>query len=186
MLNDPLERRLSSAAAARTSNVKASTATAPAPASRLSRLTSLCGSWKLISAWTRSTASNAASTAASARTQGATATSAEVPSSGRARRTRAPRKTDAGALAPTAAIGQQDPLDALGDVLRGERGARDVADVLTDRQRAARGLADELREPARTANLAAIRLAIFQDIDPADTAAGIDGHRVVDVEVLSD
>ena len=100
--------------------------------------------------------------------------STKVPSSGCARRTLS-----------GVSIRGQDPFDAFGDVHGGQRSAGNVADVAADFQRAGAGLADELREPARASNLAAIRIRDRQDIDATDAAA-LDRDRVVDVEMLAD
>src|SRR5258708_30262801 len=99
-----------------------------------------------------------------------------VPSSGRARRT----------LWEAVAIGCQYSLHAFGDMCRRQGRAGNVADVAVDLERAAAGLADELREPARAPDFAAIGLPVLQDLDAVDGAARRQCHRVVDIEVLSD
>jgi len=70
-------------------------------------------------------------------------------------------------------------------VHRGQCGAGNIADVGAHFQRTAAGLADELPEPARASDLAAIGLPVLQDVDAVDAAAD-DRHGVVDIEVLSD
>src|SRR5260221_13431879 len=87
-------------------------------------------------------------------------TSTKVPSNGRARRT----------LSETCGKGC-DPFGTFGDMQRRQRGARDVADVAADLERARRRLADELREPARAFDIIAIGFAILQDVDPVNAAA---------------
>src|SRR5262249_50057636 len=47
-------------------------------------------------------------------------------------------------------------------------------------------LANKLRQPARTSDLAAIGLAILQNLHTANPSARIQRHRVVDIEMLSD
>ena len=59
----------------------------------------------------------------------------------------------------------QNSLHAFGHVHRGQRGAGNVADVGAHFERTAAGLADELPEPARASDLAAIGLAILQNVD---------------------
>src|SRR3984893_16658824 len=106
----------------------------------------------------------------------ATSISTKVPSRGLARRT----------LSEPIAIGCQYPLHTFGDVRRRQRRASDIPDVAVDLERAAAGLADELREPARTPDLAAIGLPVLQDLDAVNGAARRQRHRVIDIEVLSD
>src|SRR5262245_45943799 len=84
------------------------------------------------------------------------------------------------------AIQPEDLLHAFGDVMRRQGGARDVADVAVDRERARGGLADELREPARLATLAAVGFAVLQDVDATNAPARVERDRVVDIEVLAD
>src|SRR5262249_21167502 len=134
MSNAPPEQRCKSCAIASTSKVHGSTAIAPALASRLRRDTSLPGSWKLISRCTRATAANAASTAVAISVDSApdAAISTKAPSSGRARLR----------LSCADCIGGQNLLHAFGDVERRERGARYVADVLADLERAAAPFSD--------------------------------------------
>src|ERR1051325_10354340 len=174
----PCERRLRSIAAAITSQVHASTRTGRVAAARLSRLTSLAGSWKLISRWTAAIAGKAASAAAWSRERSGpiAAISTKVPSRGRARRISADAMTEK----------PEDLLHAFGDVMAGERRARDIADVVADREGARAGLADELREPARPAHLAAVGFAILQDVDAMDAAARVERHGIIDVEMLAD
>src|SRR5215467_1992345 len=112
----------------------------------------------------------------SARSSPVAMISTKVPSSGRARRT----------LASAAAIDRQDPLDAFSDMLGRQRRSRDVADVVPDLESAAVGLADELCEPARTSHVPAVGLAVLKNLYAAHLSAGIQRHRVIDVEVLSD
>src|SRR5438046_8992579 len=69
--------------------------------------------------------------------------STKVPSRGLARRT----------LSEAIAIGCQYSLHTFGDMRRRQGRAGDVSDVAVDLERAAAGLADELREPARTAEI---------------------------------
>src|SRR5690349_11205980 len=201
----PRERRLRSTAVAITSQVHGSTRTGRVTASQLSRLTSLTRSWKLIRRWTFAIAANAASAAAS-RSHGSAplaVISTKVPSSGRARRTclahipvgkpaSSPDRVG-GRLSPqhvrsadAMTVEPEDLLHAFGHVMGRERRARDVAYVVVDRERARTGLADELRQPARPADLAAVGFAILQDIDAMDAAARIERHRIVDVEMLAD
>src|ERR1700722_3049947 len=77
-------------------------------------------------------------------------------------------------------------LHALGHVMGGQRRAGNVADVAVDLERACARLADELREPARLPHLAAIGLAILQDVDAMNLAARTERYRVVDEQVLAD
>src|SRR2546427_5367573 len=132
-----------------TSKVAGCTATARSSASRLSRLTSLSASWKLMQRWTRRTSSKAASTArcAAAALAGGAVISTKVPRSGRHRRTSALEDER---------IEAQDSPDALRDVAAGERGAADVLDVGVELERRAVGLADELLAPLRVANLVSV------------------------------
>src|SRR6202008_1122343 len=83
-------------------------------------------------------------------------------------------------------IEPEDRLHAFGHVMGGERRAGDVADIAADRERARAGLADELREPARPADLTAVRFAILQDVDAMDAAARIERHGVIDEQMLAD
>src|SRR5215510_11584902 len=103
-------------------------------------------------------------------------TSTKAPSSGRARRT----------LPEAGFIEGQDSLDAFGDVLRRERRTGDVPDVLVDGDRIAAGLAVELMQPAVAGDLAPIRLAILEDLDRLDVAVRLEGHAVVDDQMLPD
>src|SRR5579864_5004135 len=158
---------------------------------------------------TLATAANAASTAASMAGAGAAATaiSTKVPSRGRARRMLAhvpekwirfsdkdmrpcersgayPDPFDRDALlAGAVAIGRQDPLHALGDVQRRQGGTGNIADVASDLEGTAARFADELRQPSGLAYLAAIRFAVLQDIDPHHPPAGVESHRIVDIEM---
>src|ERR1700730_2356594 len=106
----------------------------------------------------------------------ATSISTKVPSRGLARRT----------LSEAIAIGCQYPLHTFGDVSRRQRCAGDIPDVAVDLERAAAGLADELREPARAPDLAAIGLPVLQDLDAVNGAVRRQRHRVVDIEMLAD
>src|SRR6266536_960022 len=123
-------------------------------------------------------ASNAASIAAfmSDRARPATAISTNVPRRGRARRT----------LSPAVAIERDDPLDAFGHVKRRQRRAGNIADIAADPQRTAAGLSDELPEPAGVPDLAAVGLAILQNLDPMDAPARVQGDGIVDIEMLAD
>src|ERR1700756_1535400 len=123
-------------------------------------------------------ASNAASMAASITDLPAAATSisTKVPRSGLARRM----------LSDTTAIGGQNSLHAFGDMGRGQRCARDVPDIAVDLQGAATGLANELGEPARAPDIAAIGFPILQDFHLLDSSGWSQRHRVVDEEVLAD
>src|SRR5262249_19938088 len=177
MSKAPAERRWSSRAASITWNVQGSTATGCAHAAPLRRATSLVASWKLMRRCTLATASKAASIAAcvAAGAAPATAISTKVPSSGRARRV----------LFEPGCNGH-DPLHAFGHMVRRQSGAGNVADVAADLQRAAAGFSDELREPARRPDLAAVRLAILQDLHAADSSARVERNGIIDVEMLSD
>src|SRR5262249_19996448 len=178
MSNRPFELRLRSTAAVMTSCVQGSTAIATAAASRLSRPTSRAGRGTLMGRCTFPPAAKPASTAAaiSSAAPPSTLTSTKVPSRGRARRM----------LARSAAKSGQHPLDAFGDVHRRQRRAGDVADVLVELQRTLAALADELGEPARASDLAAIGLAVLQDLDAHHAAARIERDRVVDEQMLAD
>ncbi len=138
---------------------------------------SLSASWKLIRRCTLATAPNAASTAARISDADApdTAISTNVPSSGRDRR----RLFEAGSNG-------HDPLHAFGHVVRRQGGAGNIADVAAHLQRARARLSDELREPTRASDLAAIGLAVLQDVHVPNPPARIQGHDVVDVEMLPD
>ena len=72
------------------------------------------------------------------------------------------------------------------DVMRRQRRAGNIADIVADLQRAGIALAGELRKPARAPDLAAVGLAILQDIHLTDAPAGVEGDRVIDVKMLSD
>src|SRR5215813_10604372 len=104
------------------------------------------------------------------------AISTKVPSSGCARRT----------LLETGVIQCEEAFDALRHVARREGGARDVANVLIELEGIPARLADELSEPAAIADLAAVRFAIFQDLDVTNLAARIERDRVVDHQMLAD
>src|SRR5258708_34718087 len=106
--------------------------------------------------WTSATASNAASIAhaVSPRAAPALAISTKVPKSGRARRTLS-----------HISISGQNSLHALGDVNGRQRGTGDVADITAHFQGTAAGLANELRQPTRAADFAAIGFAIGQNVD---------------------
>src|SRR5690348_10480149 len=101
-------------------------------------------------------------------------TSTKAPRRGRARR----------ALSEAGLIERQDSLDALGHVLRRERGAGDIADVLVDGDGIATGLAVEMVQPAVAGDLAAIRLAVLEYLDRLDPAVRVEGHAVVDDQML--
>src|SRR5262249_61033867 len=103
-------------------------------------------------------------------------TSTKVPRSGRARR----------ALSKAGLIEGQDPLDAVGDMLRRESGAGDVADVLVDGDGIAAGLAVELVEPAMAGDLGAVLRPVTQHLDRLDSAVRLEGHTVVDDRMLAD
>src|SRR5262249_580906 len=109
-------------------------------------------------------ASNAASIAASicARIAPATSISTNVPSSGRARRTLS-----------EAVCNGHDPLHAFGHVVTGQGRAGNIADIDPSLQRTATRLAGELRKPAGTSDLPAVGLAIFKDIDLANSSGRI-------------
>src|SRR5712691_11963351 len=111
---------------------------------------------------TCATALNAASTAACISRAAAPATviSTNVPSSGRARRTVAFSDK---ALFEAGGNGQY-PLHAFGHVLRRQGGAGNIANIIAHLQGARAGFSDELGEPTRTPDLAAIRFAILQDL----------------------
>src|SRR4249920_1863878 len=85
-----------------------------------------------------------------------TVISTKVPSSGRARRT----------LAQAGGIDRQDALDALGHVMGGQRGARNVTDVAVHFERIVQGLADELGEPGMVGDLATVGLAVLENLHP--------------------
>src|SRR5258708_38385111 len=75
-----------------------------------------------------------------------------------------------------------DPFGAVG----GEWGGpREVPDVSIDHERIARALADELLEPAVIRDLAAVGLSVLQDLDSPDAPVRLQGHHVVDHEVLA-
>src|SRR6202011_3903288 len=112
----------------------------------------------------------------SGRAAPAASISTNGPSSGRARRT----------LSEAVAIGCQYSLHTFGDMRRRQGRAGDIADVAVDLERAATGLADELREPARAPDLAAIGLPVLQDLDAVNGAVRRQRHRVVDIEMLAD
>src|SRR5690349_4794376 len=101
--------------------------------------------------------------------------STNVPSAGRALR-----------VTQADIIECQDPLDAFGDMPRGERGTGDIADIAVEFQGIAIGLADELRKPIPIVDLAAIGFAIFQHFDPTHLAVGRQRDGIVDDEVLTD
>src|SRR5438132_9323845 len=101
--------------------------------------------------------------------------STNVPSNGRARRTL------------SEAVGNgHDPLHAFGHVVTGQGGPGDIADIDANLQRAAIRLSDELCKPAGAPDFSAIRLAIFKDIDLANSSGRIQCDRIVDVEVFAD
>src|SRR5262245_38534824 len=125
---------------------------------------------------TRAIASNASSTAASMTSCAACATaiSTNVPSSGLARRS----------LSDAVPIRRQNPLHTFGHVMRRQRRTGYVADVLIHLHSAGTALANKLREPARIADLAAIRLSVLQDIHPFDPSRRVQGDGIVDIEML--
>src|SRR5579863_6269545 len=102
--------------------------------------------------------------------------STNVPSRGLARRT----------LFETAAIGRQYPFHAFGDMRRGQRRAGNIPDVAVDLERTRVRLSDELREPARTSDLAAVRFAVLQDLDFMHGPCRGQRDGVVDIEVFAD
>src|SRR4051794_3353946 len=104
-----------------------------------------------------------------------TSTATNVPSAGRARR-----------LLFEAIGNRHDPLHTLSHVMRRQCGAGDVADIVPDLERTAAALADELREPARAPDFAAVGFAVLEDVNLAYPPRRIQGDRIVDVEVLSD
>src|SRR5260370_8737457 len=89
-------------------------------------------------------------------------------------------------LTGAASIGGQYPFHALGDMQRRQGRAGDVADVAAELEGTAAGLADELRKPAGLAHFAPVRLTVLQDFDAHTAPAGVERHRVVDIEVLAD
>src|SRR5262249_46457132 len=143
-----------------------------------SRLTSRPFWGRLISRWISATASNACSMAWSRLSRGAppAVTSTKAPSSGRARRT----------LPEAGFIERQDSLHAFGDVLRRERRAGDVPDVLVDGDGIPAGLAVELMQPVVAGDLAPVRLAVLENLDGLDPAVRREGHAVVDDQMLAD
>src|SRR5690242_5723972 len=80
----------------------------------------------------------------------------------------------------------EQPLDAVGDMLTGQRAAADVHDVDADLERIGQRLADELVAPLELADLIAVRLAILDHLELAHAAVGIDADRVGDELVLAD
>src|SRR5204863_9552787 len=82
--------------------------------------------------------------------------------------------------------GDQQPPYAVRDVARRERRARDVLDVLVEPKRGSGARANELAPPVRIANLPAIGFAIFEDLEPADTAVATQRQRVGDEIMLAD
>src|SRR5262250_1436704 len=126
---------------------------------------------------TWATASNAASIATwtGPGRSPAAAISTNVPSSGRPRR----------ASVQAGLIDRKHAPDPLGDVVGGERGPGDVADVAVDGERVVGGLADELLEPAPAVDLAAVGLAVLHDLDPPHAPVRFERHRVVDDQVLT-
>src|SRR6266536_41082 len=123
-------------------------------------------------------AANARSMAASVSGNAAssTAISTNVPRSGRARRM----------LPDLVSIERQDFLDPFGDVMRRQGGAGNIADVPVHLERTPARLSNELGEPTGVSDLAAIGLAVLKDIDAAHLAAQVQGHGIVDIEVLAD
>src|SRR3954470_24930855 len=117
----------------------------------------------------RSTSRNARSTAPSARSPRARI-STSVPRSGRARL----------ALSQVAFIHRENALHAVGHVPARERGAADIADVAVEDERIARALAGELQAPLRVADLAAVRLAVGEDLDAPHASLPIERHRIGD------
>src|SRR5262249_43827840 len=105
----------------------------------------------------------------------ATAISTNVPRSGRARRALFEARSNC-----------HDPLHAFGHVMRRQGGAGNIANIAAHLERTGAGLANKLRQPARTSDLAAIGLAILQNLHTANPSARIQRHRVVDIEMLSD
>src|SRR3954463_7552614 len=153
-----------------TAYVHASTATGSLLALRLIRVSSLSSAWKLIRRSTRSTAASAASIArATASCSGPLAViCSSVPIAGRARRSSAQDNLVEG----------KEPLDAIGDVVAGQCSAADVHDVGADLQRIGERLADELIAPLQLADLIAVRLAVFDHLELAHAAVGIDAEGV--------
>src|SRR2546425_3321846 len=103
-----------------------------------------------------------------------TAISTNVPRSGRAR------------CMLSGSIESQDFPDTFGDVMRRQGGAGNIADVPVHLERAPARLSNELGEPAGVSDLAAIGLAVLKDVDAAHLAAQVQGHGIVDIEVLAD
>src|ERR1700738_5354169 len=81
---------------------------------------------------------------------------------------------------------RQHAFDALGDMTRRQRCARDDADVGPRLQSIAARLAGELRQPIAVGDLAAIGLAVLQDLDPLHPTIGPKRHGIVDRLVLAD
>src|SRR5260370_5311422 len=102
--------------------------------------------------------------------------STHVPSSGLARRI----------LPQSIAIGRQYPFDAFGDVGGRQRRAGNVANVAVDLERAAAGFANELRQPARASDLAAIGFPVLQDLDAVHGPCGRQRDGIIDQEMLAD
>src|SRR6266850_2213309 len=80
---------------------------------------------------------------------------------------------------------REHPPHAEGDRVHADGGARDVADLFPHAQRIARALAPELPPPRLVRHLAAVRLAVHENVHVLETVRWIDGHEEGDRLVLA-
>src|SRR5437016_12838667 len=85
---------------------------------------------------------------------------------------------------PPAELREHSPY-AAGDRVHADRSARDAADLLPHAQRIACAFAPELPSPRLVGHLAAVRLAVHEDIHVLETVDRIDGHEEGDRLILA-
>src|ERR1700751_1253543 len=83
-------------------------------------------------------------------------------------------------------IKRQKALHAVGDMPTRQRGAADVLDVAVEGERCATLLPNELPAPFRIADLVAVALPVFHDLDAAHHAIASERGGVCDVFMLAD
>src|SRR2546429_9963079 len=80
---------------------------------------------------------------------------------------------------------REHPPYAERDRVHADGGARDAADLFPHAERIARALAPELPPPRLVGHLAAVRLAVDQDVHVLETVRRINGHEEGDRLVLA-
>src|SRR5258706_4732302 len=83
-------------------------------------------------------------------------------------------------------VNEKKSPDAIGEMARREGRASDVFDIAVEPQGALDRLADELVAPNRIAHLGAVVFEVFDYLDLAYAAVGVDSQRVCDQLMLAD